>query len=269
MLRQFETQLGLNPKRVQADRYGWRATRLRALIMMIASSMLASGQPLSDPQWFELVPGPSGGAAIASREQSHTYTDRSSAAVLTHYQETLSQAGITFWVGFNGIGPTIYASTEAENCVIRLSENDGVVSTQGSCGPKPQTAAVLLEPKPAGLSSPGERSVVTYVPAQPAAAAAVRQDLPGVHRVEYSLDGSAGVAGLTLRNASGGTEQREVKIPGALGFYARSGQFVYFSAQNKSGKGTVHVRIQIDGQVLQEATTTSPYGIATASGRVP
>jgi hypothetical protein len=242
---------------------------MRALVTIIASSLLASGQPASDPQWFELVPHTSGEPASASRKESHTYSDRTLSTVLTHYKETLRQAGVTFGVDFNGIGPTIYASTGAEDCVIRLSENDPVVTVSGSCGPTPQTAAALLEPQAVGLASPGERSVVTYAPAQRAAAAAAPQELPGVHRVEYRLDGSAGVAGLTYRNASGGTEQRDVKIPGELGFFARSGQFVYFSAQNKSGAGTVRVRIQIDGRVVQEATATSPYGIATASGRVP
>jgi hypothetical protein len=242
---------------------------MRALVMMIACSLLASGQASSDPQWFELIPRTAAGAVTTPRELSHAYTDRSLATILAHYQETLRESGFAFQVGFNGIGPAIYTSTEAEHCVIRLSENDGVVTVHGSCGPTPQTAPVLLEPKAVGLTSPGERSVVTYAPAQPAAVAAAPQELPGVHRVEYRLDGSAGVAGLTYRNASGGTEQRDVKVPGELGFFARSGQFVYFSAQNKSGAGTVHVRIQIDGRVVQEATATSPYGIATASGRVP
>ncbi len=242
-------------------------TAMLGFVMLTASSLLVIGQTSSEPAWFEVVPKNLVEVVSASREQSYTYTDRSMAAVLSHYQETLRSAGVAFQGGFNGIGTTIRASTAAETCVIRVSETDGIVSVRVSCAPAPQTAAVPVEGNPVGLSSPGEASVVTYRPAQ--AASSARPELPGVHRVEYILDGSAGVAGLTYRNASGGTEQRDVKVPGAVNFSARSGQFVYFSAQNKSGKGTVHVRIQIDGRILQEATSNSPYGIATASGRVP
>jgi hypothetical protein len=84
---------------------------------------------------------------------------------------------------------------------------------------------------------------------------------PGLHRVQYSLSGSAEV---TYRNPSGGTEQRDVNLPATtMSFNARSGQFVYFSAQNKGAAGTVRVRVQVDGKTLQEATSNSPYGIAT------
>jgi hypothetical protein len=54
-----------------------------------------------------------------------------------------------------------------------------------------------------------------------------------------------------------------------LSFYAASGQFVYVSAQNKTDSGEVHVSITVDGRVLQEATSSTRYGIATASGSVP
>ena len=34
-------------------------------------------------------------------------------------------------------------------------------------------------------------------------------------------------------------------------------------------RGTVHVLIRVGGQVLQEASSSSPYGIATADGKIP
>ena len=97
-----------------------------------------------------------------------------------------------------------------------------------------------------------------------------RQLVPiGVHRVEYRVDGSAIVVGLTYRNPTGGTEQRDVSLPGSLSFNAVPGFFVYFSAQNKGDSGEVHVAISIDGRLLQEASSSTAYGIATASGSVP
>lgn len=71
-------------------------------------------------------------------------------------------------------------------------------------------------------------------------------------------------------------------------FYAKTGQFLYLSAQKVrvTGKyhtsagdqltvvddgvvGNVHVLIRASGAVLQEASADAPYGIATAEGKLP
>jgi hypothetical protein len=89
------------------------------------------------------------------------------------------------------------------------------------------------------------------------------------HKVEYSIVGSASDVGITARNESGGTEQYEVSLPFNHTFYTTAGEFVYLSAQKKGEDGTISVRIRVDGTLLQEATASSPYGIASASGRIP
>jgi hypothetical protein len=120
-------------------------------------------------------------------------------------------------------------------------------------------------------------SIVATVPLQrsPAEISAARAgagqvSLPaGVHRIEYRLDGSARTVGATYRNATGGTEQKDVGLPAGMTFFAATGSFAYVSAQNQGDSGEVHVAVLVDGRILQEATSSTAYGIATASGRVP
>lgn len=102
---------------------------------------------------------------------------------------------------------------------------------------------------------------------------------PHRHRITYLVNGGAfdGVvngasphyATLTYQNESGGTEQKTVKLPWALEWRIESPHFLYLSAQKTGESGIVHVAVYCDGQLLQEAESTSEYGIATASGRVP
>jgi hypothetical protein len=92
---------------------------------------------------------------------------------------------------------------------------------------------------------------------------------PTAHHVEYLVNGSAQSAGLTYRNRTGGTEQNDTALPATMSFDAPGGSFVYLSAQNKTGSGTVHVAISVDGELVQEATSSSPHGIATAHARIP
>ena len=91
----------------------------------------------------------------------------------------------------------------------------------------------------------------------------------GIHTVEYSISGSADYVGITARNSEGGTEQHEVNVPYYHTLSMRGGEFVYLSAQNQGRSGNVHVSIRVDGNILQEASASSPFGIATASGSVP
>ena len=110
----------------------------------------------------------------------------------------------------------------------------------------------------------------------------------GMKEVVYEVDGTAKYANLTLRNKDGGTEQNQVKLPFELKFYAKSGQFLYLSAQKARATkkvlhashdehevvydgvvGNVHVLVRVSGAALQEASSAAPYGIATAEGKLP
>jgi len=177
-------------------------------------------------------------------------------AVVTYYQDQLRNAGVTFQISFNGIGTTVQASSDQQACVVRINEIDGGASVNVICAPKPQVPAVSAETR------------VNYISPQPSTPA--RTKLPsGLHHVEYTIDGSARIVGATYRNATGGTEQNDAAVPANMSFYAMAGSFVYLSAQNKSDNGTVHVAISIDGRLLQQASSSTQYGIATASGSVP
>jgi hypothetical protein len=63
--------------------------------------------------------------------------------------------------------------------------------------------------------------------------------------------------------------QRTVSLPWTLEMRAGPRQFLYLSAQKKEPYGTVKTGIYIDGHLLQEAESSTEYGIASASGVVP
>jgi len=91
---------------------------------------------------------------------------------------------------------------------------------------------------------------------------------PGVHKVEYVVDGDCGAAALTYTNAGGGTEQRELALPAAWSFRAGQGAVLSILAQKKGAAGTVRVRIKVDGLVVRESVSTSAFGIASAHGKL-
>jgi hypothetical protein len=83
--------------------------------------------------------------------------------------------------------------------------------------------------------------------------------------VTYDLTGQGSVS-VTMQNASGGTEQFETRLPYHLDLGGVSG-FVYISAQLED-TGTVTCEIKQGEQVIQTATSTGQYVIATCSGSV-
>lgn len=92
---------------------------------------------------------------------------------------------------------------------------------------------------------------------------------PALQRATYLVNGSASSASLTYRNESGGTEQRTVPLPWTLEMHVGPGHFLYVSAQKQGPYGAIRAAIYVEGQVLQEAESSSEYGIASASGSVP
>jgi hypothetical protein len=55
----------------------------------------------------------------------------------------------------------------------------------------------------------------------------------GPRSITYRITGTTGNVDVTLTNASGGTEQRNIKPPYALDFAGAGGQVLYISGQNK------------------------------------
>jgi hypothetical protein len=89
--------------------------------------------------------------------------------------------------------------------------------------------------------------------------------------VTYDLTGQGSVF-VTMQNASGGTEQFETRLPyhldlGPAGTFGGLSGFVYISAQLQD-TGTVTCTIKKGEQVIQTATSTGQYVIASCSGSV-
>lgn len=140
---------------------------------------------------------------------------------------------------------------------------------------------------------PGIRSAPQEVltnPSAPPVKATISNGSPqsSVKEVVYQVDGTSKYVNLILTSESGDKEQSQVKLPFELKFYAKGGQFLYLSAQkaritkrvlhvlgdqddvvDDGVAGMVHVLIRVSGAVLEEATTNTPYGIATADGKLP
>ena len=103
--------------------------------------------------------------------------------------------------------------------------------------------------------------------------------------VEYDVDGSAKYANTTWNNGAGTMEQKQIKLPFHESFVAPVGALAYISAQevkvlstphlggsvdvlSDGIAGTVHVTLHINAQLVGEATSDAPFGIAKASGKV-
>lgn len=89
--------------------------------------------------------------------------------------------------------------------------------------------------------------------------------------VDSAAYGETGIAGVTYTNQSGGSEQRDVSVPWLMELTRPSGASLYVSAQKQfeNRPYALRVAIRCGALELQTAESTSPYGIATASGVVP
>jgi hypothetical protein len=105
----------------------------------------------------------------------------------------------------------------------------------------------------------------------PTAPPTTRYVPPPPPSVTYDLTGRGSVS-VTLQNASGGTEQFETPLPyhldlGPAGTFGGLSGFVYISAQLQD-TGSVTCTIKKGDQVIQTATSTGQYVIASCSGSV-
>jgi hypothetical protein len=83
--------------------------------------------------------------------------------------------------------------------------------------------------------------------------------------VKYEVSGSSGLVSVTIYNATGGIEQyNDVTTPWDKTIFMKDG-FMYVSAQNQKERGTVKVKIYVDGDLIKESSSEGEYCIATAS----
>ena len=164
--------------------------------------------------------------------------------------------------------------------MVRIREQEEGVGVMESCA---LYAAVVFSPIiPPPTSQPEPAAAAKGNPAHSSEPASQRS-------VEYRVDGSARWVSVTYKNASGATEQKVVVLPFEQSFQAPAGAPVSLSAQKvrvtrpdlisdtphavrveaNGIEGTVHVMIRVSDKLLQEANTSAPHGIATASGVVP
>jgi hypothetical protein len=86
--------------------------------------------------------------------------------------------------------------------------------------------------------------------------------------IKYSVSGTASTVDITMSNKDDNTEQKgDVSVPWSYSFTKTDSgyQFLYISAQNQHDTGTVTVKIVIDGETVETATSEGAYVIATAS----
>lgn len=91
-------------------------------------------------------------------------------------------------------------------------------------------------------------------------------------RVLYEVEGTADYASVTFATPTG-ARQANPDVPmkrktgeRGLEFSALVGTFVYISAQNKRGHGTISCRITVDGVVISENESSGGYAIASCEG---
>jgi hypothetical protein len=86
------------------------------------------------------------------------------------------------------------------------------------------------------------------------------------YSIKYRVSGTTTRASLTYENESSNTEQIVVSLPWSESFTAEKGQFLYISAQNEKGSGSIKCEILQGGEVIEEATSSGAYVIASCSG---
>jgi len=89
---------------------------------------------------------------------------------------------------------------------------------------------------------------------------------PTMHTVVYRVGGTASSASLTIRYATGGTDQIDVSLPWQTSFRFRSGALMYVSAQKSNVAGTVSCTITSDTEVVQRAQSDSAHDSVICSG---
>jgi hypothetical protein len=248
-------------------------------------------QPLPVPIWLSPYPTAVGQtAAVSSKSIESSYTAPAPVkTIVAHYEERAGKAGAIVRSYFDGLGTTMRITEGNLTCVIRIGEDEDGDGSRVRIGcaipspdpPGPVTAPVLV-PAPQDLPKSLNPRPVRAKRARPT------PEDPGIHEVEFEVDGTAKAVEISYTNSSGGRDQMIVDLPYSDSIYLKGGSPVYLSARKRlvthfvdsfvapydevvadGDSGTVHVVIRVTGAVLEEATTSAPLGTAVASGRVP
>ena len=84
---------------------------------------------------------------------------------------------------------------------------------------------------------------------------------------KYEVSGSAGDYSITCEGAPSGNVQYANVGSGWVYTWTQTGtRWLYMSAQNNTGSGSVTVKIIRDGKVLAQQTSSGAYVIATVDG---
>jgi hypothetical protein len=206
------------------------------------------------PEWFALFEPKNQQVERESPEQFHlTYdSDSSLGSLVGHYESALHEVavtGLTFDESGDRQGTTFKIIRGDIYCRMALSGQDNS-HVDLSC------------------SNTHYSEVLKKIETQNAVNGTPPAAQTGIHQVEYLIEGDCGSAGVTLRNAGGGTEQHDVNVPTKFTINAGLGTFLYISAQKKGSDGTVRVAIKVDGVIVRRSIATSAYGIASANGRL-
>lgn len=91
-------------------------------------------------------------------------------------------------------------------------------------------------------------------------------DGPEKYEVTYRVSALGGItkAMITYRT-SFGTSQTTVTLPWSTSGTREQGDFLYVSAQNQGATGTIYTTITANGKSIASGSSSSAYGIATAS----
>ena len=92
----------------------------------------------------------------------------------------------------------------------------------------------------------------------------------GNNVVKYEVTCSPSGFDITYENSSGNTEQKDISSGNwSTTFTSSSGAFVYISAQAGHENATITSKIYYEGELIETATSSGDYVIATASGSLP
>lgn len=95
-----------------------------------------------------------------------------------------------------------------------------------------------------------------------------KENLSGI--VKYEVTCSPSGFDITYENSSGNTEQKTISSGSwSTTFTGQQSDFVYISAQADNKNATVTAKIYYQDKVIEQATSSGDYVIATASGSLP
>jgi hypothetical protein len=126
------------------------------LLLSVCASLSGWGQSLTLPEWLAPFAGARGQAGTAL---DSTYAALAAPAeVITHYQQQMRAAGVTFETKSDGIGVSIVASAEKTSAVVRIREDGSETQVKVSYALKqdPPLAPVPLQAASAPAAAASE-----------------------------------------------------------------------------------------------------------------